>query len=135
MRVRPHRPAARAAFTLTEMLVVVAIIVVLAGVGIAYLLPKVDEAKEGVVKSQLQTLTQACEMYKLSNGDWPPTLEALAMVQPNGNPPAIKADGLLDPWGHQYGYDPSGQHNNGMNPDIMVQTPTGKIIGNWPGGH
>jgi type II secretory pathway pseudopilin PulG len=119
-----------------EILVVVAIIVVLAGVGVAYLLPQVDVAKEGVVKSNLRLLTDNCKMYWLQNGNnWPPSLDALAQVQPNGGPPLIPPDQLLDPWQHPYNYDPSGANNGGMQPDISTSTPQGKLIGNWPGAH
>jgi general secretion pathway protein G len=131
---RTTRQVTRRGFTLMEILVVVAIIVVLAGVGIVYLLPKVDEAREGVAKGQIKAISNACEMYKLSNGDWPVTIEALTEMQPNGAPPLLKADAIVDPWGNPYGYDPSGQNNGGMLPDISVQCPSGKILGNWPGG-
>ena len=46
MRIRTSRVLTRAAFTLTEMLVVVAIIVVLAGIGATILLPQLERAKE-----------------------------------------------------------------------------------------
>ena len=42
------RVATRAAFTLMEVLIVVAIIVVLAGVGTFYVLPLLSESKEKV---------------------------------------------------------------------------------------
>jgi general secretion pathway protein G len=126
---------ARGGFTLMEILVVVAIIVVLAGVGVAYLLPQVDVAKEGVAKTQLRTLTNQCQAYYLRNNSWPPSLEALAMAQPSGDPPLMPADQLVDPWQHPFVYDPSGARNGGMNPDISTHTPNGKEIGNWPGGH
>ncbi len=136
VRRRTMDVVARKGFTLMEILVVVAIIVVLAGVGVAYLLPKVDEAREGVAKSNLRTVTDACKQYWLSNGsNWPPSLDALAMQQPNGAPPLLPPDALLDPWQHPWIYDPSGANNQGMQPDISCNTPQGKVIGNWPGAH
>jgi general secretion pathway protein G len=133
---RTTRAAARRGFTLMEIMVVVIIIVVLAGVGIFYLMPQVDQARRGVAVGQLKALTEACDLYKLYNGDYPPTLEALAMQQPNGGMPIIKQDALLDPWGNHYGYDPSGQHTSGLAPDIWVNHPNPQFqVGNWPGGH
>src|SRR5262249_53148780 len=123
----------RGGFTLLEILVVVAIIVVLAGIGGYYLLPRVDESKEKAAKAQLQILTTAASTYKLNNGDYPPSLEALAEQQPNGGAPILEPDALRDPFGNAYGYDPSGARNRGLKPDIWVNRPTGQI-GNWPGG-
>ncbi len=128
------RRSTRPAFTLLEILVVVAIIVVLAGVGGMYLLPRVDEAKEKTAVSQVQMLTQSVNMYKINNGDFPPSLEALAQQQPNGGSPIVQADALRDPFNQPYGYDPGGSRNGGMQPDIWCNRP-GRQIGNWPGGH
>jgi general secretion pathway protein G len=133
-RGRATRAAARSAFTLLEILVVVAIIVVLAGVGGMYLLPRVDEAKEKTAISQIKMLTEAANAYKLNNGDFPASLDALAQQQPGGGAPLVQADALRDPFGQPYGYDPSGSHNSGMQPDVWCNRP-GKQIGNWSGGH
>jgi general secretion pathway protein G len=129
---RATRATARTAFTLLEILVVVAIIVVLAGIGGYYLLPRVDEAKMKTAKLQVKALTEQCEIYKLNNDDFPQSLEALTTQQPNGGPPLIPADSLLDPWGQPYGYNMQGPNNGGLKPDIWVNRPTGQI-GNWPG--
>lgn len=135
MRIRhTTRAAARAAFTLLEILVVVAIIVVLAGIGGYYLMPRVDEAKEKTARVQVKgALTSAADTYKLNNGDWPPSLEALAQPQPNGGAPILDPDALRDPFGQPYGYDPSGNRNGGIRPDIWCNRPSGQI-GNWPSG-
>jgi len=133
-RDRATRAAARSAFTLLEILVVVAIIVVLAGVGGMYLLPRVDEAKEKTAVSQVRMLTDAANTYKLNNGDFPPSLDALAQPQPGGGTAIVQSDALRDPFGQPYGYDAGGSHNGGMQPDIWCNRP-GKQIGNWPGGH
>jgi general secretion pathway protein G len=124
--------AARSAFTLLEILVVVAIIVVLAGVGGYYLLPRVDEARLGVAKGQLRMLTGACDNYNLNNGSFPPNLQALAQQQPTGGMPLVEADKLVDPFGQPYGYDPSGSRNLGNHADIWINY-KGQQIGNWPG--
>jgi type II secretory pathway pseudopilin PulG len=114
-------------------LVVVAIIVVLAGVGGTYLLQRADEAKESTAKAQVKTLTEAANMYKLANGDFPPSLDTLAQQQPNGGAPFVQVDQLRDPFNQPFGYDPGGSHNGGSQPDIWCNRP-GRQIGNWPGG-
>jgi general secretion pathway protein G len=93
------------------------------------------EEMEGVAKAAILSLTNRCNAYYLHHGDWPPSLDALAQPQPNGDQPFVSAAELLDPWNHPYGYDPAGPHNNEMQPDIWAQTPQGKVVGNWPGGH
>jgi general secretion pathway protein G len=126
------RAASRRAFTLLEVLVVVAIIVVLAGVGVVALMPQLDNAKERVAKAKIEQLTNAVQIYKLNNDDYPPSLEALAAQQPSGAAPLVGADQVVDPWGQPYGYNPAGPNNGGLKPDIWATRPD-RQIGNWPG--
>ena len=131
-RQRSKASLLRGAFTLVELLVVLAILVVLVGVGGYYLLPRVDESKEKAAGAQAKgTLTPACQTYKLNNGEYPPTLEVLGQTQPNGYAPLVSADALMDPWGQPYHYDASGPRNGGMQPDIWAEH-GGKQLGNWP---
>jgi general secretion pathway protein G len=132
VRERPimsTRPV-RGGYTLMEMLVVVAIIVVLAGIGGYYLLPRLDESKEDMTLNQTKMLAHAAETYKIDNGDWPPNLQVLADPRPNGGAPYVEQTALTPPVGGQYQYDASGSKNNRMKPDIWV-TVNGKEIGNW----
>jgi general secretion pathway protein G len=128
-QIKKHR-GVRAGYTLMEMLVVVAIIVVLAGIGSIYLLPKLDESKEKIDYATTKQLSEACKMYKLNNGDFPPSLDALAQTQPNGDKPVVEPSLLEPKVGGQFRYDPAGPHNNGLNVDIWVDGPNGQI-GNW----
>ena len=66
-------PRSRAsAFTLIELMVVIAIIAILAGL-IVYLLPGVKEKQvRGRVKTELAVLVMAIEHYKAKNGFYPP---------------------------------------------------------------
>jgi general secretion pathway protein G len=124
--------ATRPGFTLMEMLVVVAIIVVLAGVGGYYLLPRVDEAKEKTAKVQVRgPLTDAVLTYYTNTGSYPPSLVSVTQPGPNGEKAILEPDAILSPWGTEYQYDPAGANNGGNKPDIWVQAPSGRIIGNW----
>lgn len=124
----------RAAFTLMEMLVVVAIIVVLAGLGGYYLLGQLNQSRDSAAKAQMQVLTKAVKTYMIDhNGMPPPSLQQL-LVGPDelGKGPYLEsADALKTPFGTDYVYDPSGANNRGLCPDISCQTPQGKTIGNW----
>src|SRR5687768_13349357 len=106
-----HRPTharlqRRAAFTLLEVLIVVAIIVMLAGAGTCYFLQRLEDAKVGMAKTGAQALASACSQYYANNNEFPPSLEALTQPQPSGGAPFFGPDKLLDLWKQQYQYDP-----------------------------
>jgi hypothetical protein len=96
-----------------------------------YQLAAVEDARLGTAKVQLRWLTEVCDDYKMNNGRFPLSLQALAHQQPNGAMPLIDPLALQDPWGQPYGYDPSGPSNGGRHSDIWVNRPGGKRIGNW----
>lgn len=131
MTVRGKRRGAREAFTLMEMLVVVAILVVLAGVGGYYYLRHIDESKVTAAKLQVKTLTDAVDAYKVKHGEYPASLVVLTERDSDGSLPYVEPDALKTPFGQQYGYDPSGPNNSGIRPDIWADTPQGRV-GNWP---
>jgi general secretion pathway protein G len=124
--------ATRAAFTLLEVLVVVAIIVMLAGIGGYYLLQRYEDAKVSTAKAECNALSSQVEIYKLNNGEYPASIQALTQQQPNGHSPMIPAEKALDPWGKPYQIDPAGQHNAGGKADVFTTTPNGQIVGNFP---
>ena len=126
----------RAAFTLLEMLVVVAIIVALAGIGGFFLLGQLEGAKKSNARTNIKgNLTPACETFFVNHGSFPESLQQLTTKDDMGNPPILKsADYLLDPWSKPYIYDKAGTKNNGMAPDIYTTAPDGEVIGNWPKG-
>jgi prepilin-type N-terminal cleavage/methylation domain-containing protein len=133
MQVRHVRPNARVAlrsgFTLLEILVVVAIIVVLAGVGAVYVLPQLEGAKEKIAKQKAAEIGNAAQMYYVNNNVYP-SLQELTVPGADGKA-IMSPEGILDPWGKPYTLDPSGQHNGGNKPDVFTTSPSGKQIGNW----
>jgi general secretion pathway protein G len=132
MRVRNNqRRVVRTGFTLMEILVVVAIIMILAGVGGYYYLKHLDEAKESAAQLQVKTLTQACEAYYTKNGEWPPSLLSLTEKGADGSRPYLEPEAIKTPWQTQYQYDPSGPNNGGNKPDIWAEEPAKGRIGNW----
>jgi general secretion pathway protein G len=135
VRRKVGRELARRGFTLMEILVVVAIIVMLAGISGFYVMERYEDARASNAKIKVKQLTQHADAWRLGNGDqYPPSLEALVQDQPNGGRPFALPEELMDPWGKPYQYDPSGGRNGGMKPDIFTVTPRGVTIGNWPGG-
>lgn len=128
---RDRRRADRLGFTLMEVLVVVAILVILAGTASIFLFKYLDEAKTNRAQADLQTLTKACQTFKLKYDDYPQSLDQLLSPPDNGKPYLESADALNDPWGKRYQYDPSGGNNRGMKPDIWTVTPDNEQVANW----
>jgi general secretion pathway protein G len=129
--VRKTTRQVRSGFTLMEIMVVVAIIVILAGAATYYGVSMLGQSKESTAKINITTLTGLAETYRTTNeGNPPASLSELAHPT-NGSKPLTAEKNLLDPWGKPYGYDPSGPHNGGLQVDIWATTPEGKQIGNW----
>ncbi len=96
MRTRTHA-AARNAFTLIEILIVVVILGILAAIVIPQFTNAADDANESGVKSQLQTLRSQVELYRAQNagtdpaslaasGDWSTLISAGYLSGPPNNP-------------------------------------------------
>ena len=113
------------------ILVVVAIIVMLAGVGGYYLIQQYEQSKISRAKIDAEGLSAQVETYKLNNGDYPGNIQALAQPQPNGGPAMVPPDKINDPWGKPYQVDPNGQHNGGNKADVFTTSPKGQLIGNF----
>jgi general secretion pathway protein G len=127
----PARQTKRSAFTLLEVLVVVAIIVMLAGVGGYYLINQYENAKVSRAKVDCEGLSSQVEQYKLNNGEYPTSIEQLTQPQPSGAAAMMGPDKIRDPWGKLYQIDPQGQHNGGNKADVFTTTPKGQKIGNF----
>ncbi len=107
-------------FTLIEIMVVVVIIGILIGLVAPNVLGRVDKARVTAAKTDIATLEQSLEMYRLDNHAYPSTdqgLEAL-IVKPSGQPEPKNwnPEGYLkkkslpkDPWGNAYQYVNPGQ--------------------------
>jgi len=101
-----------------EVLVVVAILVVLAGIGIG-VYRYLDDAKEKAALVGAKGLETACNSYKLDHGDFPESLAVLA--QPSeGKPAYCEEKHLYDPWNRPYMYDHTQLSRTGM-PSIWSQ--------------
>jgi general secretion pathway protein G len=126
-----RRTLRRSAFTLMEMLVVVAIIVMLAGIGGYALLRQYDKAKRDTAKAQSKELTKACKSYYLRHSTFPPNLQALLVDDEQGVHDLDTPESLKDPWGQPYQYNAGGAHNGGRQPDIWSTCGGSGEAGNW----
>lgn len=64
-------------FTLIELMVVMSLIVILAGVGMTMYTNSVTRSKEAVLKEDLYRMRDAIDQYYADKNRYPPTLDAL----------------------------------------------------------
>jgi general secretion pathway protein G len=65
-------------FTLIEILIVMVIITILAGISVALYGGSVTRSKEAVLKENLHAMREAIDAYHADKNKWPPSLDALA---------------------------------------------------------
>lgn len=114
---RKNHPVLRAGFTLLELLVVLVILGMLAGLVGPRVMKYFSGARSDTTRLQITDLSTALDMYKLEVGRYPTTDEGLeALVQqPAGashwNGPYLKKKQVpKDPWGQDYHYRFPGEH-------------------------
>ena len=71
------------AFTLIELLVVVLIIGILAGIALPNYQKSIDRAEMAGVLQTFAAIDEAMRMYRLETGEWPTTMDQLAIKVPN----------------------------------------------------
>src|SRR5436190_12142043 len=86
--------AARSAFTLLEILIVVAILVVLAGVSSVYVFRYLDDAKINRCRADVQTLAKAAQAYEINYNVRPDSLQQL-LQPPSGGKPYVESADML----------------------------------------
>ena len=108
-------------FTLIEIMVVIIILGILAGLIVPRLLEEPDKARKVKAKLQIESLATALKKYRLDNGDYPTTEQGLqALVEkpsigkvPNRYPEKGYIAKLpKDPWGNDYVYISPGEHGD-----------------------
>jgi general secretion pathway protein G len=130
------------AFTLVEMLLVLTILAILAGIVIPKMSGRIPQAKITAAQTDIASFKTALGMYEVDTGSFPAGRNGLMalMQRPNNNVlgwkgPYLEKDTLpVDPWGKPYVYEFPGKHNpSGF--DVYSMGPTGQggndAIGNW----
>ena len=113
----------QAGFTLIELMVVIVILGILAGLIIPRIMGRPEEAKQLKAKIQIESLETALKLYKLDNGMYPDTeqgLQALIEKPESGMlPKKWREGGYLekgrlpkDPWGNEFVYLSPGVHDD-----------------------
>jgi general secretion pathway protein G len=108
-------------FTLIELMVVIVILGILAGLIVPRIMGRPDEARRAKARIQIESLETALKLYKLDNGNYPTTEQGLqALVEA----PAVgslaknwRQGGYLekgkvpkDPWDNDFVYISPGAH-------------------------
>jgi general secretion pathway protein G len=124
-------------FTLIEMLVVITVIAILAGLVTPMVFRNVGDAKRSAARAQIEVFGLALDAYRLDNDYYPSTSQGLAALQaaPAGDPqarnwrgPYLKKAVPLDPWGQPYRYESPGTVNP-SNYDLLTYGRDGKAGG------
>ena len=111
----------RHAFTLVEMMVVIVILGLLAGLVVPNLIGKSDDAKVKLTQIQIRQIGEALKLFKLDNGRYPTMeegLNALLKKPDNVDLPRYSNGGYLggknlpqDPWNKPFYYFNDGEDN------------------------
>ena len=108
-------------FSLIELMVVLVIIGLLAGIVASNYMDAPDLAKQVQAKANISALESGLKLYKLDNGSYPTTEQGLGALvqQPSTGAPKWKKGGYLekgkvplDPWDNEYIYLCPGLHGN-----------------------
>jgi general secretion pathway protein G len=118
-------------FTLVEILIVLALIGIVAGLAMSNLGEIFSGGKVKAAQTWVNSTGEAyVNSYLAMVGDYPKSLSDL-QNPPNGVPPFVKrASDLQDPWGKNYTYQYPGTRNTGSF-DLSTTAPDGTVLGNW----
>jgi general secretion pathway protein G len=100
----------REAFTLIEVLLVVAILGILAGVVVVNFAGKQKGAMIKATRGSIANICLAIDTYETDTGRFPPSLQSLISNDgaPNWNGPYIRGGLPNDPWGTPFTYTAKG---------------------------
>ena len=137
---RPAAPQTRRGFTLVELLLVLVILGILAGIIIPRYPEQTKRAKVTTAKTQISAFQAALARYEIDTGEFPNSLEALIKQPSNTSEwkgPYLESETALppDPWGTPYQYHKPGDHNVSSfdivsaGPDKQFGTPDDVV--NW----
>lgn len=124
-----HRYFFSKGFTLTELLVVLVIVGLLASLVGPVLYQRISPAKQSVARAQIESFMTACDTYFLDMGKFPMQQQGLSALrsrqegEENWKGPYLKKDIPNDPWGNPFVYRAPGR-NGGY--EIMSYGADGK---------
>ena len=114
-RIRPLRATTQGGFTLIEILLVVIIIGILAGLAIPRFAGRTRDAEVAAARTDVDRISTAISLYELDNGEYPRALQDLVQEPAHARnwrgPYFERAAVPRDPWGQEYVYVFPGVNN------------------------
>ena len=102
-------------FTLVELLLVLVILALIAGLVLPGIIGKAEGAKVRAASSQISRISMSVETFYLDTGSTPDSLSEL-VSEPSSvkgwNGPYVKNSILKDPWGKEYKFRSPGEHGD-----------------------
>ena len=120
----------RSGFTLIEIILVVVIIGILAGIAIPRMGGQSAKAQKSAAKSNIAALSMAVQQYEMINGSYPSSLDGL-LDESKGGPFMEKKVIPTDPWGKPFIYSAPGSHNSHTFDISCTAENDGTVINNW----
>lgn len=110
---RNERKRRQRGFTLVELLLVLVILALIAGLVLPGIIGKAESAKAKSASLQVKQLVQRVDEFYLDTGKVPESLDDL-VNEPGGvdgwNGPYVQKSSLTDPWGRPYEFRAPGDH-------------------------
>lgn len=107
MKKDERRNSKKAGFTLVELLLVVTILGVLAGIAVMNLGGAGEEARIRATQSDIATIQQAVTTYEIRTGKYPSSIEDLTK-EIDGQKGLLDATALTDKWGTRFSFKNEG---------------------------
>ena len=138
----PANSSFRRGFTLVELLLVLTILAILAGIVFPNIIGRAEEARKIAARVEIAHFVTALNMFEVDNGYFPKGADGLQalMVKPRDaqttwKGPYLQKDRIpLDPWKNPYVYEIPGKHNPASY-DLYTKGRDGlggaNSIGNW----
>ncbi len=101
-----RRRNSRAGFTLIEILLVVVIIGMLAGIAAVAVPRNIEKARRAKAAADISAISLAVQSYYMEEGKYPQSLDALT----SGDDPYLEKGIPKDPWKNPYNYAYPGSH-------------------------
>src|SRR6056297_4352470 len=115
MTMNAIQPKTTGGFSLIELLVVLVILGMIAGLVVPNIMGRSEDAKARTAVAEIQRLSMAVDEFYLDTGRAPRELREL-VERPgnvsNWNGPYVNDSNLNDPWGNQYTYRFPGEHRD-----------------------
>lgn len=117
MKLRRHvMPYHTRGFTLLELLVVLVVLGLLAGIVAPKYFSQLGRSEVKVAKTQIEGLGKALDIYRLETGHYPTTEQGLTALtiapsdEPKWTGPYLHKSVPQDPWGREYVYRSPGEN-------------------------